>query len=306
MTSLEHLLAATDRSELSLRAVDRGFLLARDSGARFTVMQALALGPLEELRNWLGDQTTTLSHAIEAEARAALAQIVGDPARNHGVAAEIRLEPGLALAAVPQCARELGADLVLVGAHGESFLPRMLLGSTVSRLLRKSTCPVLVVKKPAAAPYRRVLIPIDFSPGSALAVTHARRVAPDAHLELLHVFEVPFEGKMQFAGVSKDLIEQYRSEARQHASRRLHEMAAAIGLDAGGYTGVVLHGDAVQETLGEALRHDHDLIAMGKHGAHLSEELLLGSVTKRVLAASQCDVLVVVDTSPAEVEQIAP
>jgi CPA2 family monovalent cation:H+ antiporter-2 len=34
---------------------------------------------------------------------------------------------------------------------------------------------------------------------------------------------------------------------------------------------------------------------MGKHGTHVTEELLLGSVTRRVLAESQADVLVVVD-----------
>lgn len=38
---------------------------------------------------------------------------------------------------------------------------------------------------------------------------------------------------------------------------------------------------------------DADLITVGKHGAHIAEELLLGSVTKHVLAESQCDVLVI-------------
>jgi len=34
---------------------------------------------------------------------------------------------------------------------------------------------------------------------------------------------------------------------------------------------------------------------MGKHGTNVTEELLLGSVTKQVLAESRSDVLVVVD-----------
>ena len=33
---------------------------------------------------------------------------------------------------------------------------------------------------------------------------------------------------------------------------------------------------------------------MGKHGTHVTEELLLGSVTKRVLSESEQDMLVVV------------
>jgi len=37
---------------------------------------------------------------------------------------------------------------------------------------------------------------------------------------------------------------------------------------------------------------DCDLIVLGKHGESMVEELLLGSVTKQVLAESQGDVLV--------------
>ncbi|NTV95478.1 MAG: universal stress protein, partial [Thiobacillus sp.] len=36
-----------------------------------------------------------------------------------------------------------------------------------------------------------------------------------------------------------------------------------------------------------------DLIVVGKHGRHAGEELLLGSVTKHVLAEARCDVLVI-------------
>jgi CPA2 family monovalent cation:H+ antiporter-2 len=44
---------------------------------------------------------------------------------------------------------------------------------------------------------------------------------------------------------------------------------------------------------------------MGKHGTHVTEELLLGSVTQRVLAESQGDVLVVVDPNAAPVPTLA-
>ncbi|MHB1402423.1 MAG: universal stress protein [Thiobacillus sp.] len=37
---------------------------------------------------------------------------------------------------------------------------------------------------------------------------------------------------------------------------------------------------------------DADLIVMGKHGQSVMEELLLGSVTKHVLAYSSSDVLI--------------
>lgn len=38
---------------------------------------------------------------------------------------------------------------------------------------------------------------------------------------------------------------------------------------------------------------------ISKHDSHIAEELLLGSVTKHVLADSQCDVLVICDPREA-------
>jgi len=43
--------------------------------------------------------------------------------------------------------------------------------------------------------------------------------------------------------------------------------------------------------------YDADLIVIGKHGTNFTEELLLGSVTKHVLAESQGDVLVVAEAT---------
>ncbi len=53
-------------------------------------------------------------------------------------------------------------------------------------------------------------------------------------------------------------------------------------------------------------KHDCDLIDLGKHGIHVTEELLLGSVAKRVLTESRGDVLVVMDPRSAEPQPVGP
>jgi nucleotide-binding universal stress UspA family protein len=84
----------------------------------------------------------------------------------------------------------------------------------------------------------------------------------------------------------------YRIAARQEALEQLQTYAAAAGLAAETVRFRVLHGDASMsiQTLEQEL--DCDLIIMGKHGQGVLEELLLGSVTKHILAESSCDVLV--------------
>lgn len=302
MNSLQHLLVATDLSAPSLLAVDRGFLLAKARDARLTLFHALAIDTPEEFRQLLGDRLPAVWQRLEQEAEASLKHLLADSSRNPGVAAEIRVERGLPFRLLPACAGSCGADLVLIGAQGEGLFQKLLLGSTASRLLRKSRCPVLVVKRPAGKPYRRVLVSIDFSPASEIAIRTARAIAPEAELVLLHVFEAPFERKMHFAGVDEHVFEQYRNDARQRADRQMEELVKASGLSATKFTTKVLHGNPYSEILGEERKFRHDLIVMGKHGTHLTEELLLGSLTKRVLAQSRSDVLVVLDERPPRFE----
>lgn len=299
MNTPTHLLAATDLSSSSLHAVDRGFELASQIGARYTILHALGLDALAQLRELLGGDTSEVSRKIADEARDALTRIADDPSRNRGVAAELQLEQGTPASAVPRYAEATHADLILVGAHGRGFLQRSLLGSTASRLLRKSRCPVLVVKEPCRVRYRKVLVAVDFSPESEISVRLARELAAGAQLDLLHVFEVPFEVKLRFAGVSQETIDHYRIEARDQALQQIHRLAKGAGIPAADYTVQVLQGDATRQIIAHEESADCDLIVMGKHGTNVTEELLLGSVTNHVLAQSRSDVLVVVDARKA-------
>jgi len=293
--SLNQLLAATDLSSSSLHAVDRGFLIASMCGAKYAVLHALGLDALAPLREYLGDDAPAVSQRIGDATRVELTRILERASRNLGVSADLELVAATAATAIPNYADAIDADLILVGAHGKGFLQRFLLGSTVSRLLRTSNRPVLVVKEPCRAPYRRILLAVDFSPASVRAIQLAKEVGADAELILLHVFDVPFEGKLRFAGVGDDVIHRYRIDSRERALQQLHNMARVAGVFDTDYEAVVRHGDANRQILAEEEARDCDLVVMGKHGTNATGELLLGSVTKRVLAESRSDVLVVVE-----------
>lgn len=293
MQDLQHILAATDLSEAALPAVDRALQLAAAGGARCTVLHALDLEALALLRDVPGVQAEAVAQRLVAQAREQLETLVREPAQRHGVLPALRVEAGLAGAVV--AAQSEGADLLVLGAHGAGWLQRLWLGSTASRLLRTSRCPALVVRRQPGGSYRSVLVALDFSPASLACIRQARRLAPQAELTLLHVFDVPFEEKLHFAGVDPLVLQQFRRQAREQALERLHALAAQAGLAPQQYTGLVMHGAPVRQTLEHAARLACDLIVMGKHGTHRSEELLMGSVTQRVLDATPADVLVVVD-----------
>lgn len=296
MTLLRNIVAATDFSAPSLLAVDRGFQLAADNAAAFTLITAAGLDALAPLRAFLGGEAGKgLEQDVLEREREALAQVAADPARNRGVVASWRVESGSASAVIADFARGMASDLVVVGAHGKGFLHRFIFGSTASRLVRKSHCPVLVVRNPCLGAYHKVLVAVDFSPASTLALEMARKVAPEAEVLLLHVFEVPFEGMLSYSSIRTDVIDQYRTQARDDALARLRDMAAAAGLERGRYKVVAEQGEAGTRLSAVEDQFGCDLVLLGKHGQHVTEELLLGSLTSRVLAESRADVLVVTD-----------
>lgn len=290
------ILAATDLSAPARHAVERAFRLTTFAGCQLHILHALELDALDSLREMLGDDLSAVKVALEDNAREQLRRLIDNPANSHGVAARLRVVVGNPLSAIAAEADALDADLIILGARGESFLRHAMLGSTAARLLRKSVRrPVLLVKQPPHETYRSVLVAVDFSPVSLQAIRTARRLAPDADLVLLHAFELPYEGKLVLGGVEERVIRQYVTTDSDTRRKRLHNLASAAGLAPTEYSARVIHGDPSQQIIAMEQEVDCDLIVIGKHGAHIAEELLLGSVTKHVLAESQCDVLVICD-----------
>ena len=87
-------------------------------------------------------------------------------------------------------------------------------------------------------------------------------------------------------------MRQYREVAHKDALQRLQQCARDAGLAQADWRPVVIHGDAAQRVLEQEEVQGVDLVVLGKHGAGMIEELLLGSVTKHVLAHARSDVLV--------------
>ncbi len=304
MNDLRQIITATDCTAGSVPAIDRGFQLAAANGASYTLAHGLGLDDLVLLQGLLGDRLPEVTTSLLDEATHHLEALVADPAHHHGTTASVEVHTGSASRFVAELAHSMDADLLLLGGTSSDPLHRAIMGSTASRLQRTSPCPVLTVKQPVAGPYRRVLVAVDFSPNCDALIAAARRVAPNASLVLLHAFEVPFEGKLQVAGVQEETVHAFRAQERERVARQLRELAAMHRIDIGEGTTVVPHGEPAAQILEHEVAHACDLIVIGRHNPNLAERLLLGSVTKKVLAGSHSDVLVVLqeprDDSPYE------
>lgn len=292
MDQLNRIVVATDLSAHARHAAERAAMIGRDTGAALDLLHVAALPPLERLREIMGVTAEDVKHRVVAAARQKLGELRNSLQERHGVSAATEVAVGALLPELARALDDRAADLLVCGARGESVIRHFVLGTTALRMLRTTTRPVLVVKQQPHEPYRRVLLPVDFSSTAPRAILQARMVAPQAHLVLLHVVSVPFEGQMRYASVDEDTIHHYRIAAREEAMQKLHDLRARAGLTLAQCSVVILYDDPTLRIVEQEQEKDCDLIAIGKRGEGNLEHLLLGSVTKHVLATSQGDVLV--------------
>ena len=113
MTDFTHILAATDFSSGSIAALERGFLIAKAAGIRYSVIHAVDEGAVASFRRLIEGKFDHLSKSVEEEAQKRLTQVVSDASHDCGLSAELRLEHGPAWAAVSALASESDVDLIV-------------------------------------------------------------------------------------------------------------------------------------------------------------------------------------------------
>ncbi len=294
MVPLNRLVAATDLSAPARHAVERAASVALAIGAQLDLVHVATPAPIEKLRRLAGQIPSDLEKLMLEAPRNAMQELANALAQRHGVTTQVHVASGSLLTELRHRTETINADLVVLGARGASFMRHMLLGSTADRMVSKATCPMLVVKQAPHEPYKTVLVPVDFSACSLRSIRLAQAVAPGAALILLHAYDVPFEGMMEYAGVQTEQIQQYRANARQEAQQGMVALCEAAGLNPALTPTLVLHGDPSLLLVQQEQELDCDLIVMGKQGDNAVEDMLLGSVTRYALAQSQCDVLIAV------------
>jgi nucleotide-binding universal stress UspA family protein len=292
MRPITNLLAATDFSVTAGRAEERAALLAAEHDARLTLLHSLSGLDLERLRGLLLHGYTSSEAQLIGHYEGALRRLAEDLARRWQIEVTPLLTVGQPHREISRAAQEIGADMVIVGATGEHPAREFFLGATAERVIREAAIPVLVVRNKPDERYRRVLVPLDLSIHSLAVAKLAHRVAPEAHFTLAHAFEVPFEGKLKFAGVSDEDIHHFRQEERQRAQDALHTLAN--NLKDGEQADLRVVFGMPEAVIPDMLRETAaDLVVVGKHGKSEIIDMLLGSMTKHLLLDAPCDVLVI-------------
>jgi len=141
MLPIHTILHPTDFSDRSRHALHLACALARDYEARLVVLHAVPVSVFAYGEGVVPPEPELLV----AEAREQLDRLV-IPDRD--LPAERVVEEGDPAAVIVHAARELPADLIVLGTHGRTGLGRLLMGSVAEQAVRRAACPVLTVTTP--------------------------------------------------------------------------------------------------------------------------------------------------------------
>lgn len=294
MIRITNVLCPIDFSDISQHALDHAAAIAHWYEAKLTLLYVFVSLPTMDLPPLVLEDTDRAR--LEGDMRKMAARVPS------GVAVDFRVEQAEYVHnEVLRQVADTGADFLVVGTHGRSGFQRLFLGSVTEKVIRKATCPALVVPPrasdvPPDAPVRfqRILCPIDFSESSLSALAYALNLAEeaDAHLTLLHVVEMPPELRENPLTPDFD-IDRIHADAEADARRRLRDL---IPDQARTYCTVetdVVEGRAYRRVLQRAGEEEADLIVMGVHGRGAIDLLAFGSTTHHVIRAATCPVLIV-------------
>jgi nucleotide-binding universal stress UspA family protein len=282
---LSKIAVGVDFSPESQRAVDHASMLARQTGAAMTLVHVSTIPPpvsvapndawaallrerlaanrvrLDELRERLRAQGIDVSHVLAD----------GDP------------DPGLV-----DAARELGADLIVVGTHGRSGVQRLVLGSVAEKTIRLASSAVLVTRgEVPVGGYRHVVVGTDFSDLAWRALERALELtAPGGHVHVVYAWQAPY--------IEYDLTGQMLVGLREAAEIEVEtnrERVLAMPRPPGVMVGLDL-ADGVPFVVLDEYSKSAQLLVVGSHGRRGIRRFLLGSVAEATVRHARCSVLV--------------
>jgi nucleotide-binding universal stress UspA family protein len=290
----KRILCAVDFSPPSLRVFNLTLQLAAMSGARVHLLHVIP----RIVPSIMDVPITNTGWTVEVEERAKREMPkLKKLAAEHGVPASAEIRVGDIDLQILKVAKERVADLVATGTHGRKGFAKWAMGSVAERLLRSCPIPFLLTASPKRAagppPIRRILIPCDFSDGTADSVGYGLAIAgkSQASIVLLHVIQ----DRSGFLG-RKGMPDQLAA-----LRRTLEDVVPARAKKSVRVESIIGSGEPFREILGAIKDSKASLVIINSHGHGFINRLLVGSTAERVVrgGAGLCPILVIPPRSRA-------
>jgi nucleotide-binding universal stress UspA family protein len=193
--------------------------------------------------------------------------------------------------------------LIIMASHGRSGIMPWAMGSVANKVLNATRVPVLlikVVKPPQRVPGKhllnRILLPLDGSKAGEAAVPYILELSDRLESEVILLGMVPAGehvrtvGGLDYILYPEQDLELVKAEAREYLDKVYHRLVGRKGVVR---VELKVGGDVAQEIIKFAEKANASLIAISAHGRSGIGKWVFGSITLKVLHASNTPILVV-------------
>lgn len=284
----KNILFLTDFSEPSETALPFALAMARGCGAKVYALHVMIPPPYIYMTP---DLTAVGIAAEEEQAQVEMRRVESQLA---GVAHEAIVERATTVWDPVKLAIEKNhVDLIVLGTHGRTGVPKFFLGSVAEEIFRRSSVPVLTIGPGIrsgvhdGARLHRVLFATDFSSEAAAAAPYAISLAQKdgAQLILVHVIRKPGPANATDSSAAEISVAE--------AMHKLYEIPKDAGL--GAVPGVsVEYGKPADRIVEVARERGADVIVLGVRGDRLGPATHLERATvHEVVVHAGCPVLAI-------------
>jgi nucleotide-binding universal stress UspA family protein len=290
--SAKPIVAATDGSEESLRAVDWAAREAVLRGVPLRIVSAAALLP-RMIRGHAKSDYDTVADAIRHHRDQGLAAATERAARRApGLLIDTDHLVGSPAEAVTDAGS--GALMLVVGSRGVGAFGAMILGSVSRYAATHAACPVVVVREETGALHRQVGVGVGDLEHAASVLEFAFEEAAlrQASVVAIHAWHTPqFDISLAGQAPAEPAAHVFQTEAARELEGLLDNWREK-------FPGVPVSQDVVHGHPGRALAGlsaRADLVVLGRHAAHHGP----GTVIHAVLNHAHGPVVTVPSASPA-------
>ena len=140
---IQRILVPMDFSDCSRKALQYALPFAKAFDATITLLHVVE--PFVPVPEMTGIDLTMIDGQLREGGQRRLSELRQEVGQNAVV--ETLLRVGRAETEILRAAKELDSDLILLSTHGRTGLAHVFMGSTAEHIVRRATCPVLVVRE---------------------------------------------------------------------------------------------------------------------------------------------------------------
>ena len=302
--AIRRILVCIDRSPVSEACLQHAVAISKSLGSAMTLLHVMQ--PSHERP---GLQATDVFdwEISRQEASAYMESLGREGTMASGQHVDVRLEQGHPAERITAVARELDADLTVLGSHGQRGAAAWNLGSTVLQVLAVTRGSVLIARSNSAGAGdvspNRILVPLDGSLRTESVLPTAVRIAKKYGSELLLVLVVREPVPTSVLHTPEDLEVARDLAARLEARGKgyLEGLRDQLVREGASVRTLVLRtADEKQSLLDLSQKEQSDLIVLSAHGATCNSASTFGSVTAHLLTHSVVPLLVLQDLRDSE------